>query len=113
MWFDMKELKSSREKTVPLLSIHIDPSLLREFEEEGFMFGVKLSFNKRVLCFARCFELFQSVHKDGIGCLGENDEWAEQTVFYRRTITLGRLKFYLKSGQVRDRSMVVFEGCIE
>lgn len=110
MCFDMKDFRFVRDQAAHILTILIEPTLLQDFEKDGFMFGVKLAFNRRFLCFTRCFEFFQSIHKEGKGCLTERGDWAEGTVFFRKCLTLGRLKFYLKSGMIQDRSIVLFEN---
>jgi len=82
---------------------------LGDLEQDGFMFGVKLSLNKRFLGVTSNFELFQSIDKCSRGCLDEKGEWIENGVFYRRTFTLGRLKWYASRGIIRDRTIVTSE----
>jgi len=71
MCFNTKDLVSLAEPSAHVHSIHIDPPLSEEFEKSGFLFGIKLSFNKSFLGIMKCFELFQSIDKDSIGCLDE------------------------------------------
>jgi hypothetical protein len=50
-------------------------------------------------------ELFQSVDRCLRGCL-EDGEWIEDGVFYRRTLTLGRVKWYVSEGILRNKTLV-------
>jgi hypothetical protein len=104
----MRDLKSFHETSAHILSIHINPKFLKEFEDIGFMFGVKLSFNKRFLGITHCRELFQSVDKASKGCLNENGKWTLGTVFYRNAFSLGRLKFFMNKGLMADRSLLLW-----
>lgn len=106
LYFNMKEPRSFDEHSGHLFSIHIDPELVIDFEDDGFLFGVKLSFNKHYLWFAKHFELFQSLHKDSRGCLNENGQWIEDAVFYRKTCTFGRLKLFLKHGLLYQKTII-------
>lgn len=106
MCFVIKDLRSSQDSTGHIFSIHLDPALVQEFEQEGFMFGVKLSFNKDFLGVVRHFELFQSLHKGSKGCLDKNGEWTEGGIFYRKTLTLGRLKLFIKSGLLHQETII-------
>ena len=70
------------------------------------MFGVKLSFNKRLLGITKSLELFQSVHNYTKGCLDETGTWIDGGVFYRKTLTWGRLKWFLKNGVLRHQAII-------
>jgi hypothetical protein len=106
MYFDMNELQAFRDSSGHVLSIHIDPSVLQDFEQEGFMFGVKLSFNKHLFGIMKSLELFQSLHKQAKGCLDEKGEWIEGGIFYRKTLTYGRMKLFLKSGLIHHKTII-------
>lgn len=106
MYFNMKELYLFQETSSHILSIHVEPELVGEFENEGFLFGVKLSFNKRFLGWVKSLELFQSLHKYAKGCLDHTGNWVEGGVFYRKTLTLGRIKMFLKHGLVQHQSII-------
>ena len=106
MCFNMKDLQSLTESSGHILSIHIDPSLLSDFEHDSFMFGVKFSLNKHLLGFIKRVELFQSLHKHSKGSLDENGKWIERGVFYRKTLTFGRLKAFLKSGLPYQKTII-------
>jgi len=106
LFFNMKDLKPAKEKYAHMLSIRLDPKLLQEFENDGFMFGIKLSFNKRFLGITRCREFFQSIDKDMKGCLKENGEWTNGAIFYRKTFILGRIKVFIHKGLIENKSIV-------
>ncbi len=106
MFFDTKDLRSFRDSSGHTFSIHIDPEFVQDFEQEGFMFGVKLSFNKHVFGIVKHFEIFQSLHKGSKGCLDEIGEWIEGGIFYRKTLTSGRLKFFMKSGLLLQETII-------
>jgi hypothetical protein len=108
LFFNMKALKPAKGKYAHMLSIRLDPKQAKEFENDGFMFGVKLSFNKRFLGMTRNREFFQSVDKDIKGCLRENGEWTNGAVFYRNTFRLGRVKFFINKGLIENKSILDF-----
>ena len=106
MAFNMRELRIDPGPVAHLHSIHVQPEQLGDLEREGFMFGIKLSLNKRFLGFTSNYELFQSIDSCLRGCLDERGEWIEHGVFYRRTLTWGRLKWYISRGIIYDRTIV-------
>ncbi len=108
MNFNISDLRSFEESSAHILSIHIAPSLLKDFENDGFMFGVKLSFNKSFFGLVRCFELFQSLDGNSKGCLDEKGEWIQEAVFYRNTFLLGKLKYFMDSGLIYRESIIGF-----
>ena len=94
------------ENIVHILSLHVDPHLFSSFQREGFLLGIKLSFNRSVGPYTRCYEVFQSLHRDTLGCLDEKREWCENSVFYRQTRTLGRVKYFAKSGVLSQKRVI-------
>jgi hypothetical protein len=106
MYFHMKDLKKFEEKSAHILSIRMNSELLGEFEQEGYMFGVKLSFNKRFLGGVRSLEFFQSMDKDLKGCLDAAGEWVNEGIFYRKTFSLGRLKYFKSTGLLNKESLL-------
>lgn len=106
MCFDTRDLPVDPGEQAHIHSIHIDRDHLAAFEEDGFMFGVKLSLNRRFLCFTRNLELFQSIDGQNKGCLDQRGEWIERAVFYRHTLTCARLKYYAHQGIICDRIIV-------
>ena len=111
MFFHMKDLKKLEEDSAHILSIRMNSELLTDFEQEGFMFGVKLSFSKRFLGGTRCLEFFQSIDKDLKGCLDEAGEWVNEGIFYRKTFSLGRLKCFMSKGLLGSESLLSIKGC--
>jgi hypothetical protein len=106
MCFDTKDLHVPPGSVAHLHSIHVEPQVLDEFERDGFMFGVKMSLNRRVLGVTGSLELFQSIDRCARGCLDESGAWVEGGVFYRRTVSLGRVKFYAGKGIVPESTLV-------
>jgi hypothetical protein len=92
--------------SVHIHSIHIDESLMDDLVQDGFMFGVKLSLGWRVLGFVRSLEVFQSLNKQSIGCLDDTGIWNEGALFYRNTLSLGRLKLYLNKGLTSNQAIL-------
>jgi hypothetical protein len=89
-----------------LFSLHLDPEFVDELEKEGFLLGVKLSLNKQFLGFTKRLELFQSLHRDSKGALDEHGLWTDNALFYRKTLTFGRIKAFLKSGLLQDQNLI-------
>jgi hypothetical protein len=106
MCFNTRDLVTDPGPVAHLHSIHVEPVLMPEFEQEGFLLGVKLSLNRRFLGITKNLELFQSIDGCSRGCLNDKDEWIENGVFYRRTFTLGRLKYYGSKGVIPERTIV-------
>lgn len=69
MCFNMTDIPASAGACGHVFSIHIDPAVLSEFEQKGFLFGVKLSLNRKQWGLRVCYELFQSLHKHTHGAL--------------------------------------------
>ncbi len=105
MYFNLSELPSI-ERSAHLLSITIDPHFVTDLEEDGFLFGVKLSFNKKFCGVSQCFELFQSIDKDSKGCLTEEGEWVHNSVFSRNTVIFGKVKWFKKAGIIPDVTII-------
>ncbi len=112
MYFNMADIDLEQccdgeySTTRHLFSIHINPDLLDEFEQDSFLFGVKLSLNKKFLGVTRSSELFQSFHNGAQGALDESGVWHDGSIFYRNTMTIGRLKFFLKSGIMPQQAII-------
>jgi hypothetical protein len=111
----------------------VDADLIDDLQRDGFMFGVKLSLSRRLLGLTRSLELFQSLQagqrgqpghpeasataattaraevvsdRPSLGCLDHTGQWHEGAVFYRNTVTLGRLKLYWNNGLIFGRSIL-------
>ncbi len=106
MRFERGELASQPDGAVHVLSLSLDPSQAREFEQGGFLLGVKLSLNRR-LCGVECStELFQSLDKGTAGCLDNDGAWHDGAVFCRRTVSVGRLKWFIGNTVLASRRLV-------
>jgi hypothetical protein len=106
MYFNTQDLASLKDSMAHIHSIHIDEALIDDFQEAGYMFGVKLSFDRLTLGLCRCFEVFQSINKASVGCLDETGQWVQDAAFYRYTLSFGRLKLYVNQGMVRDVAVI-------
>lgn len=106
MLFDMSSISTLGGSDAHILSIHVNPQKLVAFESEGYLFGVKLSLNRRIGCFTRHLEVFQSFSRGELGCLDEHSKWIPNAVFYRQTISCGRLKYFLHMGTIRDQALL-------
>jgi len=106
MFFNEKELTSANEHSAHILSIHVNSKLREEFERDGFMLGVKVSFNKRFLGITHCREFFQSTDKNLKGCLDEKGQWTNDAVFYRNTFLLGRIKYFMNKGLLENKCIL-------
>ncbi len=106
--FHMADITPSIENSGHVFSIHVEPSVLSEFEQEGFLFGVKLSLNRRRFGLLKCVELFQSLHKNSYGALDESGTWIENAVFCRKTLICGRIKVFCKSGLIPQKPIIKY-----
>lgn len=107
MYFDQKDFPLEGTSFY-ILSITVDSHLLEDLEQDGFLLGVKLSFNRKFLWFMECLELFQSIDKNSRGCLDERGQWFEGALFYRKTMILGKVKYYKGKGTIPEKSIVAF-----
>jgi hypothetical protein len=106
MFFDRDTLAALGEENAHMLSIRIEPDLVDEFLEAGFMFGVKLSLNEGGPWLRRSHEFFQSVSRGRRGCLDERGAWIDDATM-KREVTLVRSLRYLHGRRVlRDTHIV-------
>ncbi|MBN1937881.1 MAG: hypothetical protein JW934_24720 [Anaerolineae bacterium] len=118
MLFDMRDFKHFdahkhiEAQDAHILSIHIDPAVHDAFEQEGYLFGVKLSLNRRFFGITRHLELFQSSGQGELGCLDEQGVWNPRAVFYRQTFSIGRIKYFMRQGLAADRAIIDCTGAI-
>lgn len=101
-----RDLRGMYGPAVHLLSVAVDPDKVEEFERTGSMFGVKLSLNHAVFGVNFSTELFQSLDGNKAGCLDNHGAWHADGVFYRRTVSAGRIKLFVASGVVNNRTIV-------
>ena len=110
MCFDVRDLSAPNVSLAHLFSIQIAESQADAFRgpsgRGAYMFGVKLSFTRRFLCFCRHIELFQSIDAGHKGCLDESGAWQDGAAFYRQTVTFGRLKFYARKGLIPNATLI-------
>ena len=110
MFFNMDDVDARCDgESAPvrhLFSVHIEPDALEAFEQEGFLFGVKLSLNRKRCGVARSLELFQSLHRGERGALDDFGVWTPEAVFYRQTVTVGNWKGFLRSGLLPQNAIV-------
>ncbi len=111
MCFARRDLAAFADASAHVHSIHIDPALLPELEGAGFMFGVKVSLGRTRWGITRNLELFQCIDKTptdqaSIGCLDAQGNWVEGALFYRNTLTCGRIKHYIDQGLVPGRAIL-------
>ena len=106
LYFNMRDLKPVKETSTHMLSIRLNPELVQELENDGFLLGVKISLNKRFLGITHCREFFQSSDNDLKGCLDEKGTWNNGAVFYRNTFIWGRVKFFFNKGLIENKSII-------
>ncbi len=107
MYFAVKDFTC--EGPAHILSVCIEPEVLEDFEKEGFMVGLKLSFNRKFLFIVSSFELFQSIDGGSRGCLNGKNQWVGGAAFYRKTATLGKIKYFRSEGILPDTSIMRWE----
>ena len=69
------------------------------------MFGAKISLIKNRFFWKTNLELFQSTSKGEIGAVDTNNNWKKNIVMVRKTVSIGRLKWYGESGE-REGEMI-------
>ncbi|MBN2710905.1 MAG: hypothetical protein JXR97_00520 [Planctomycetes bacterium] len=106
MWFSGDDFWSFEEDSLHILSIHLAPEIMDEFNSAGFMLGIKLSFNRATLFSSRSTEVFQSMSRNDLGCLDAKGDWIDNGIFYRKTSTFGRIKHFYDSGVKRDIKLI-------
>jgi hypothetical protein len=92
--------------TAHLFSIHIDPARADELEKDGYLFGVKVSFNRKFLGITIRRDFFQSYDNNKKGCLTMQGTWCPDSVFFRRSCSFGRIKVYFSSGIIHNASLL-------
>jgi hypothetical protein len=102
LYFDKSDLEKA-ENNMHLFAIRVKPESVNDFEKRGYLFGSKVSLNKKFLFIESGLDLFQSVSKDKQGCLGDGGNWMEDTLYYRKTLRIGRIRFYYKTGYSQGR----------
>jgi hypothetical protein len=106
MSLDMKDLKAFPDRSAHLFSIHVRQGFESDLEKDGYMFGVKMSFSKKRMGLTFSGEMFQSVSRGAHGCLDPEGAWHDGALFFRKTVSLGRLKYYRCSGMTDGVRMI-------
>jgi len=110
MCFDVRDLSALGASLAHLFSVQINENRADAFRGPtgtgAFMFGVKLSFDRRFLGLNRSFEVFQSLDAGRKGCLDDSGTWQDGAAFFRQTLTLGRLKFYARQGLLPNATLI-------
>ena len=109
MLFRREDFVSHKENSAHILSIRLDPNLLSEFAESGFMLGIKMSFNRRFAFFHLSQEIFQSLERESLGCLDSSGSWSENNIFFRNNIAFSNLKYQASSGLLKDSTLIEFQ----
>jgi hypothetical protein len=94
--FHRKDLKDISQENINLVVINFDEGIA--VKKDNFMFGAKITLTKNILFWKTNTELFQSVSKGQLGAVDKNDHWHEDKVLVRKTVNVGRVKFYWRSG---------------
>lgn len=106
MMFFKNQLESVKEGHAHIMSVQLEEGALRELKKKGYMFGVKLSFNKHFLGMVQGYELFQSLENGSLGCLDTKGKWMDGAAFYRHTFRINRLKIFLSKGIIKNASLI-------
>lgn len=107
MFFRREVFRSMRDNSAHILSIHLDPALADEFESRGYLFGVKLGFNRRRFLGHAGVEIFQSLLEGKRGCLDERGEWHADAAFFRKIRQCGRIKLFYGKGLIPKANIFV------
>lgn len=106
MWFSGGTISGLKEESIQLCAIHFPPALLEPLEAEGFLFGVKMSFNRRWGPFTKRMEMFQSLSKGTRGCLDAGQSWRENDAYVREVLSLGQFRFLRKDAVIPSVCML-------
>lgn len=106
LFFKKRSYKRKPGDSLHIFSIHLDPGLAEELETNGYMFGVKLTFNKTILGIVKSYDFFQSCHKNEKGCLTMQGAWCPDSVFFRSSLSFGRIKMYLSSSIIENTGLI-------
>ncbi len=106
LFFNISDLDTVMDASAHILSVHVDPKLVGDFDKRGYMLGVKISFNKKRLGMLRCYEFFQSLDGDSPGCMDDTCRWVPDGIFYRNTLLAGRVKFFINTGLINNQTVI-------
>ncbi|MFC1640912.1 hypothetical protein ACFL2D_02575 [Patescibacteria group bacterium] len=106
MLFRFKDLQNFSDTTAHILSTRVDKELIKEFERAGYLVGLKINFIKKIGLFQKNYEIFQSIAKNERGALDEKGDWFPDSVMYRQTYSLGRIKYFHKTGIIPQVELI-------
>jgi hypothetical protein len=104
--FEAADLAAPQGPSAHLFSIHAHAGKGGELEGEGFMFGVKLSVNRRTLGVERCEERYQSLHRGERGCLDAAGRWVPGGALHRTVLHCGGLRLLVASRMAQGEAFV-------
>jgi hypothetical protein len=108
--FRQRDIHKFTNSRTHLMSMHIKKESLENFFDQGFMYGIKCSLNKRfLLLFNYNLEIFESTDKEKKGCLNAKGTWIKDSIFVRKTFMLGRIKIYLSNKIIKNVSLLTIE----
>jgi len=110
MKFGKNSLKEIIDDHAHILSIHIDSPMVQDFERYGYMLGIKLSFNKKFFIFLKNYELFQSIVRKKKGCIDMKNNWINNSVFFRKALSVFRIKLFLSNKIIENTSLIEVTG---
>jgi hypothetical protein len=100
MRFESEALKNFKDGEAHIASLHLEKGVSENFIKDGFLFGVKLSLNRKRWGVEQNLELFQSLDRGRPGCIDAGGSWRDGHIFYRRTWRLGNIKYFRSSGTI-------------
>lgn len=106
--FGKNLLQSSKESQI--LNISFKNKSKSKLQKMGYVIGTKVSLNRNLLGISlrkEHFQLFDSSENE-VGTISLNQKFLPNTCFIRDTVTLGRLKLYLKS-KTKKGHLLLFE----
>jgi hypothetical protein len=105
MLFNGRDIRGLSD-TAHIFSIQISPEMLELYEREGALLGLKLSLNRRRFGVTSSTELFQSLHNGTPGCVDNCGRWLDGQLFYRRVLSIGKIRFVSKSGLLTGQNLI-------
>lgn len=106
LFINTKDLKVNRNNFSHLLAVRIDQELVDEFEKEGYMLTIRLTFNRPYLWWNRSWEFFNSLNKCEAGCLDKEGNWIKNGVFFRRINGIRRVKHLVKTKLMQKSKLI-------
>jgi hypothetical protein len=108
-YYEKSDINSLNTGSAHILSIHIDENILDDMRKKGCLIGIKLCLNNKKFGIIKSYELFQSLDNNKTGCLDEKNIWHDNSVFFRRTYSLGRFKYFHSSGMLDNVKILSME----